>query len=76
MICFLAFSITKTQASSNGLDCKFDVTEITDTVSVQENCKAVYRLFKTQNTWTFIKLNTRTGQMWQMQFDVQGEIEL
>ncbi|GAA5220864.1 hypothetical protein [Membranihabitans marinus] len=22
--------------------------------------------------WNFIKLNTRTGQMWQVQFDVEG----
>lgn len=29
----------------------------------------VYRLFSTQNTWTFIKLNTRNGQMWQVQWD-------
>jgi hypothetical protein len=33
---------------------------------------AVYRLFPTQNMWTFIKLNTRNGQIWQVQFDVQG----
>jgi hypothetical protein len=31
-----------------------------------------YRLFPTQNIWTFIKLNTRNGQMWQVQFDVNG----
>jgi len=32
-----------------------------------------YRLFKTENMWTFIKLNTRTGQMWQVQFDINGD---
>ncbi len=32
-----------------------------------------YRLFPTQNMWTFIKLNTRNGKMWQVQFDVQGD---
>jgi hypothetical protein len=31
-----------------------------------------YRLFPTQNMWTFIKLNTRNGQMWQVQYDIQG----
>ncbi len=34
---------------------------------------AVYRLFPTQNIWTFIKLDTRNGKMWQVQFDVNGE---
>jgi hypothetical protein len=32
-----------------------------------------YRLFPTQNMWTFIKLNTRNGQMWQVQYDVKGD---
>ena len=33
----------------------------------------VYRLFPTENMWTFIKLNTRNGQMWQIQYDVEGD---
>ena len=32
-----------------------------------------YRLFPTENMWTFIKLNTRNGLMWQVQFYVQGD---
>ena len=35
-----------------------------------------YRLFPTQNMWTFIKLNTRNGQMWQVQYDVSGNSRL
>jgi hypothetical protein len=34
---------------------------------------AVYKLFPTENMWTFIKLNTRNGKMWQVQFDVSGD---
>lgn len=34
---------------------------------------AVYKLFPTQNMWTFIKLNTRNGQMWQVQYDISGD---
>src|SRR5882757_742761 len=30
-----------------------------------------YRLFPTQNIWTFIKSNTRNGQLWQVQFDIK-----
>jgi len=33
---------------------------------------APYRLFRTNNIWTFIELDTITGKMWQIQFDVQG----
>lgn len=39
------------------------------------SCKniVVYKLFPTQNMWTFIKLNTRNGQMWQVQYDTKGD---
>lgn len=32
-----------------------------------------YKLFPTQNMWTFIKLDTRTGQMWQLQYSINDE---
>ena len=35
--------------------------------------KVRYQLFPTQNTWTFLKLDTMTGQIWQVQFSIQGE---
>ena len=31
-----------------------------------------FKLFPTQNIWTFIKLDTQTGQMWQVQYSVKG----
>jgi len=44
-----------------------------DNLTQKCNEIAVYKLFPTQNMWTFIKLNTRNGKMWQVQFDVQGD---
>lgn len=35
----------------------------------------VYKLYPTKNMWTFIKLNTSNGQMWQVQFSINGEGE-
>ncbi len=35
------------------------------------NLTANYQLFPTQNKWTFIKLNTRNGQMWQVQYSLE-----
>ncbi len=40
-----------------------------------------YKLFPTKNYWTFIKLDTRNGKMWQVHFTVaedggQGQIPL
>ncbi len=34
---------------------------------------AVYKLYPTQNMWTFLKLNTSNGMIWQVQYSVQGE---
>ena len=34
---------------------------------------AQYRLFRTTNIWTFIKLDTITGRMWQVFFDINGD---
>lgn len=34
---------------------------------------AKYDLFETQNMWTFILLDTITGKMWQIQYDIQGD---
>lgn len=31
-----------------------------------------YKLYPTENMWTFIKLDTRNGKMWQVQFSVKG----
>ena len=34
--------------------------------AVQEN--VVYKIFPTTNMWNFIKLDTRNGKMWQVQY--------
>ncbi|MBE6321066.1 MAG: hypothetical protein E7075_08930 [Bacteroidales bacterium] len=31
-----------------------------------------YKLYPTQNTWTFLELDTQTGRVWQVQYSVQG----
>jgi hypothetical protein len=37
--------------------------------SVSDN--SIYQLFPTKNFWTFIKLDTRNGKMWQVHFNVE-----
>lgn len=32
-----------------------------------------FKLFPTQNMWTFIKLDTQTGQMWQVQYNIDHD---
>lgn len=54
-------------------------TNIVQQKQISEN--SIYQLFPTQNYWTFIKLDTRNGKMWQVHFTItkdgyQGELIL
>jgi hypothetical protein len=40
--------------------------------NISPDITAVYRLFTTRNMYTFIKLDTRNGQMWQVQWSTKG----
>lgn len=31
-----------------------------------------YKLYPTQNIWTFLKLDTETGKIWQVQYSIKG----
>jgi hypothetical protein len=39
--------------------------------SISTDSNVEYRLFSTKNTYNFIKLNTRNGQMWQVQWSLK-----
>ncbi|MBO8465434.1 MAG: hypothetical protein IAB93_05495 [Bacteroidetes bacterium] len=41
------------------------------TITGQDNPNATYRLYPTTNVWTFLKLNTQDGRIWQVQYDVK-----
>ena len=41
--------------------------------NISADSAVVYRLFSTKNTYTFIKLNTRNGQMWQVQWGTESK---
>ena len=41
--------------------------------TVQRQAIMPYKLYSTSNMWTFIKLDTRNGKMWQVQFSVKGD---
>lgn len=56
------------------------MTDCTQAVPVSQDQKVElrqtmmpYKLYSTSNMWTFIKLDTRNGKMWQIQFSVKGD---
>lgn len=42
------------------------------TFTVSQNPNVPFRLFPTQNNWNFMKLDTRTGQIWMVQYSVES----
>lgn len=59
LVCVLSISCAQARMSDN---------DPTDTRQ-----RTAYRLYPTQNIWTFIKLDTSNGKMWQVQFDLNGD---
>ena len=41
--------------------------------NISTDSTVTYRLFATRNMYTFIKLNTRNGQMWQVQWGTESK---
>lgn len=37
-----------------------------------QNPNAIYRLFNSQNLYNFVKLDTRNGKLWQVQWNING----
>lgn len=68
----LIFALTAMTSIAQSPAKKNDVVPIDSSQKKQNYAPAVYQLFPTQNVWTFIKLNTRDGRIWQVQYDVSG----
>lgn len=47
-------------------------TSVVPVQNISTDSVVVYRLFATQNMYTFIKLDTRNGKMWQVQWSTKG----
>jgi hypothetical protein len=48
-------------------------TSDTPDQNISTDTNVVYRLFSTKNKYTFIKLNTSNGQMWQVQWNIEDK---
>jgi len=61
IICFSTFSTFSQSAS------------VIPSQNISSDSAVVFRLFSTKNIYTFIKLNTRNGQMWQVQWSTGND---
>jgi len=71
LLSFASYSQSKTQQDSTSIKQQEKVLQVE---------VPIYKLFPTENYWTFIKLDTRNGKMWQVHFTIsdgyQGELIL
>lgn len=70
------FSTTLVMAQTDSLKVENNDIITTSKVKLEKVDNVIFRLFPTENMWTFIKLNTRNGKMWQVQYDVKGDDRL
>jgi hypothetical protein len=49
-------------------------TSVAPVQNISTDSTVVYRLFSTKNLYTFIKLDTRNGKMWQVQWSTGDDI--
>ncbi len=52
--------------------CKSTLKDGPQVQPIQTNDNSRFKLFPTQNMWTSIKLDTQTGQMWQIQYSIKS----
>ncbi len=65
----MIFSIQSAFAGPLDIENEESVSQV-DSLTVSKDAPT-FRLFPTSNMWTFIKLDTRTGQLWQVQWSLE-----
>jgi len=73
IFCFHLFTPSFGVAQSENLETVNNNAAVIKNVKTERGNNVVYRLFPTKNMWTFIKLNTRNGKMWQVQYTVNDK---
>lgn len=51
----------------------YSQNQISSITEKKQSESIIYKLFPTTNMWTFIKLNTRTGQLYQVQYHTEDD---
>ena len=62
-LCLMSFVPTKAQIATSN----------TKTIVASPDSNVNFRLFQTNNRWTFLKLDTRTGEIKHVQYSTDGE---
>lgn len=72
VLLFLCFFFILTGGCAGG-ETKPKIEDNVQEQFVQTEDVARFKLFPTQNIWTFLKLDTQTGQIWQVQYSINDD---
>lgn len=80
LIAFLTLTVFHSYGQTQK-DSVSTIQKVEKQVKIQQLEVPIYQLFPTENYWTFIKLDTRNGKMYQVHFSIskdgyQGELIL
>ena len=67
------YSVTSAQETDSIKVKKITLDDIYNIVNMGNITPENYKLYETSNMWTFLKLDTRNGKIWQVQYSTQGE---
>lgn len=56
--------------------CGCNATSAEAQTNNPSECQDVYKLYPTDNMWTFIKLNTADGRLWIVQYDIKDSNQI
>lgn len=57
----------------DSLSSSLSEKDILTYIALHSNSEEFYKMYPTQNMWTFLKLDTRTGKIWQVQYSVNSD---
>ena len=61
------------EIKSDSLQTTLSEKDILALVASNTRSEENYKLYPTDNMWTFLKLDTRTGKIWQVQYSVNSD---
>lgn len=74
IVLFISTALTSfSQTKSDTLHSQRQGMDTTKQDKVLQVVVPIYKLFPTENYWTFIKLDTRNGKMWQVHFSISKD---
>ena len=61
------------EIEADSLQTTLSEKEILTLVASNTRSEENYKLYPTENMWTFLKLDTRTGKVWQVEYSVNSD---